>query len=168
MASKFRFRTIWVQKGHENDSMQEINFNVPNFLWKFLGVFGIHRLITIIILFTNFTKPYSSESKFRCRQFDTFWRFLAFVLAKLPLKAELENGVRFKFLSFRKLARAEVQSNSLWPNQQHCFANNCRPSLEQKAKVECCWQRPYMVLLDTHENHLWPDSLIDQTKVCQT
>ena len=33
------------------------------FYGKFLGVFGIHRLITIIILFTNLTKPYSSEPK---------------------------------------------------------------------------------------------------------
>ena len=55
MASKFRFRTIWFRKGHENDSMQKITFNGPNFLWNILGVFGIHRLITIIILFTNFT-----------------------------------------------------------------------------------------------------------------
>ena len=50
------------------------------------------------IIFMTLSKPYSSESKFRCRRFDTFWRFLAFVLAKLPLKAELENGVTFLFL----------------------------------------------------------------------
>ena len=46
---EFWFRTIWFQKGHENDSIQKITFNVPNFLLKFLGVFGIHRLSTIII-----------------------------------------------------------------------------------------------------------------------
>ena len=78
---------IW--KCHENDSMQKITFNGPNFLWKFLGVFGIHRLITIIILFTNFTKPYSSEPKLRRRRFGTFWRFLTFNLAKLSLKSEM-------------------------------------------------------------------------------
>ena len=97
-ALKFWFRTIWFRKGHENDSMQKINFSGPNFLWKFLGVSGIYKLITIIILFTNFTKPYSSEPKLRRLRFGTFWRFLTFVLAKLPLKAELENGVTFLFL----------------------------------------------------------------------
>ena len=86
--SKFWFRTIWFRNGHENYSIQKITFNWPNFLWKFLRVFGIHRLITIIILFTNFTKPYSSEPKLWCRQFGTFWKFLTFNLEKLSLKAE--------------------------------------------------------------------------------
>ena len=85
---KFWFRTIWFWKGHENYLMQKITFNGPNFRWKFLGVFGIHRLTTIIILFTNFMKPYSSEPKLRCRRFGTFWRFLTFNLEKLSLKAE--------------------------------------------------------------------------------
>ena len=57
---------------------------MPYFRWKFLGVFGIHRLTTIIILFTNFMKPYSSEPKL-------IWhilKILTFNLAKLSLKAE--------------------------------------------------------------------------------
>ena len=66
------YMVLRFQKGHENDSMQKITFNGPNFLWKFLGVSGIYRLITIIILFTNFMKPYSSEPKLRCRRFGTF------------------------------------------------------------------------------------------------
>ena len=56
----------------KNYLMKKITFYWPNFRWKFLGVFGIHRLTTIIILFTNFMKPYNSEPKLRCRRFGTF------------------------------------------------------------------------------------------------
>ena len=111
MASKFRFRTIWFQKGHENDSMQKINFNGPNFLWKFLGVSGIHRLITIIILFTNFTKPYSSQPKMRRLRFGTFWRFITFNLAKLFLKAETS---RMEMDFWKKFSHFALQGKNFW------------------------------------------------------
>ena len=45
-------------------------------------------------------KRYSSEAKFWCRRFGTFWRFLAFVLEKLLLKSESINPVMFSFLLF--------------------------------------------------------------------
>ena len=97
-------RTIWFRKGHDNDSMQKINFSGPNFLWKFLGVSGIYRLITIIILFTNFTKPYSSEPKLRRRRFGTFWRFLKFYLAKLSLKAKTSRMEMYFWKKFSHFA----------------------------------------------------------------
>ena len=86
-------------------------FDGPNFLWKFLGVFGIHRLITIIILFTNFTKPYSSEPKLRRRRFGTFWRFLTFNFAKLSLKYETS---RMEMDFWKKFSHFALQGLNFW------------------------------------------------------
>ena len=89
-ASTFWLRTIWFRKVHENYLMRILTFKRPNFRRIFSAKTCVHRLITLILLFTNILKPYSSESKFWCRRFDTFKRFFAFVLAKLPLKPDCD------------------------------------------------------------------------------
>ena len=72
---------------------------------------GIYRLITIIILFANFRKPYSSEPKLRRLRFGTFWRFLTFNLAKLSLKAETS---RMEMDFWKKFSHFALQGKNFW------------------------------------------------------
>ena len=76
------------------------------------------------IIFMTLSKPYSSESKFRCCRFGTFWRFLAFVLAKLPLKAELENGVTFLFLLTLELQKVGLCWSAIYHVKTFKYQND--------------------------------------------
>ena len=83
------------------------------------------------------SKPYSSESKFRCRRFDTFWRFLAFVLAKLPLKAELEYGVTFYFLLSLELQKVGMSWSAIYVTWHFEWK---KPRVKQKWALPRLWQ----------------------------
>ena len=85
-ASKFRFRTIWFRNVCEKIyySSEPANAGLgQKFTSKISPVKGKK---TYSKMFINLPKPYSSEPKFRCRQFGTFENNLEFFLAKLPLK----------------------------------------------------------------------------------